>query len=158
MRAITQFLLRDVLTAAAQRQAKAGTRGRFPGSWQTGLFYEDFRPKPAVATFPLTLLPFRDGGRTVRIFGHIRTDRTGGQAVRIEGLASDGSWKTIETSNTSGGDRHPGFLTDPGGVFIRQIGSAGAPAWYRFAIDGGDGKVTYSVPQPLQQLDRAPPK
>ena len=47
MRAITQFLLRDVLTAAAVHQAQIGARGRYPGSWQTGLFYEDFRPKPS---------------------------------------------------------------------------------------------------------------
>ncbi len=158
VRAITQFLLRDVLTSAAQRQAKAGARGRFPGSWQTGLFYEDFRPKPVVATFPLTLLPFRDGRRSVRIFGHIRTDRAGGQAVRIEGLKPDGTWETLATSNTSGGDRHPGFLTEPGGVFIRELRSAAPPDWYRFGIEGADGKVTYSVPQPLQDLNRAPPK
>ena len=47
VRAITQFLLRDVLTAAAVHQAQIGARGRYPGSWQTGLFYEDFRPKPS---------------------------------------------------------------------------------------------------------------
>jgi hypothetical protein len=158
VRAITQFLLRDVLTTAAQRQAQAGSRGRVPGSWQTGLFFEDFRPKPSAATFPLTLLPFRDGGTGVRVFGHIRTDRTGGLAVRIEGLRPNGAWEPLDTSNVSGGDRHPGFVTQPGGVFIRQLRSGRPPQWYRFGIEGSDGNVTYSLSQPLQQLDRAPPK
>src|SRR5207248_969586 len=44
VRAITQFLLRDVLTAPAVRLAQRGGRGRYPGSWHTGLFYEDCQP------------------------------------------------------------------------------------------------------------------
>jgi hypothetical protein len=158
VRAITQFLLRDVLTTAAQRRAQAGAGGRYPGSWQTGLFYEDFRPKPSATAFPLTLLPFQDGGTRVRIFGHIRTDRTGGLAVRIEGLKPDGTWEALDTSNASGGDRHPGFLTQPGGVFVRELESGNPPQWYRFGIEGSGGKVTYSLSQPLQDLNRAPPK
>jgi len=158
VRAITQFLLRDVLTAQAVRLAQRGSRGRYPGSWQTGLFYEDFRPKPSAFTFPLTLLPFRAGGTTVRICGHIRIDRNGGLPVRIEGLQPDGTWATLDTTNASGGDSHPGFQTQPGGVFLREIQSSQPPQWYRYAFQGGDGKLTYSVQQPLQDLNQAPPK
>jgi hypothetical protein len=158
VRAITQFLLRDVLTAAAVRQARAGAKARFPGSWQTGLFFEDFRPKPSAATFPLTLLPFRDGGNRVGIFGHIRTDRAGGLSIRIEGLQPDGTWAPLDTTNASGGDSHPGFVTQPGGVFLRELRSGNPPQSYRFGIEGLDGKLSYSASQPLQELNRAPPK
>jgi hypothetical protein len=156
VRAITQFLLRDVLTAPALRLANRGGRGRYPGSWQTGLYYEDFRPKPSAGTFPLTLLPFRDG-TSVGIFGHIRTDRNGGLAVRIEGLQPDGTWAPIDTSNASGGDNHPGFVTQPGGVFLRKFQSGNPPALYRYGIQTPNGGWFYTVSQPLQSLDRAPP-
>jgi len=46
----------------------------------------------------------------------------------------------------------------PGGVFIRELRSGTPPQWYRFGVEGSDGNVTYSLSQPLQQLDRAPPK
>ena len=81
--------------------------GRFPGSWQTGLYFEDFRPKPAAYTFWFTLLPFRDGDTSVGIFGHIRNDRNGGLSIRIEGQKPDGTWEPIDTRNASGGDNHP---------------------------------------------------
>jgi hypothetical protein len=158
VRSVTQFLLRDVLTAAAVRQAQKGRRGRYPGSWQTGLYYEDFRPKPSAATFPVTLLPFRDGDTSVRIFGHIRSDRNGGYNIRIEGLQPDGTWAPIDTSNASGGDPHSGFITDPGGVFIRQLRSSDPPEWYRYGIQAPNGSWVYSVSQPLQELNKAPPK
>jgi hypothetical protein len=158
VRSITQFLLRDVLTAPAVRQAQKGRRGRYPGSWQTGLYYEDFRPKPSAFTFPLTLLPFRDGDTSVSIFGHIRTDRNGGLNIRIEGQKPDGTWEAISTSNASGGDNHPGFVTDPGGVFIRRFHSSDPPESYRYAIQLPDGSWVYSVSQPLQELNKAPPK
>ncbi|HEV7462278.1 MAG TPA: hypothetical protein VGN78_17225 [Solirubrobacteraceae bacterium] len=158
VRSVTQFLLRDVLTAAAVRQAQRGRRGRFPGSWQTGLYFEDFRPKPSASTFPLTLLPFRSGDTTVGIFGHIRTDRGGGLNVRIEGLQTDGSWQPIATSNAGGGDSHPGFVTDPGGVFLRTLRSSDPPEWYRYGIQTPSGGWIYSVMQPLQELNKAPPK
>jgi hypothetical protein len=158
VRAVTQFLLRDVLTAPALRLAKRGSRGRFPGSWQTGLYYEDFRPKPSAFTFPLTLLPFRDGDTSVGIFGHIRTDRNGGLNVRIEGQQPDGTWAPIDTSNASGGDNHPGFVTQPGGVFLRKLRSSDPPESYRYGVQLPDGSWIYSLPQPLQELNRAPPK
>jgi hypothetical protein len=156
VRAITQFLLRDVLTAPAVRLANRGSRGRYPGSWQTGLYYEDFRPKPSALTFPLTLLPFRDGS-SVGIFGHIRPDRNGGLAVRIEGLKPDGTWEPIDTSNASGGDNHPGFITQPGGVFLRRFQSSAPPASYRYGVQLPNGSWFYTLPEPLQDLDRAPP-
>jgi hypothetical protein len=158
VRAITQFLLRDVLTGPAQRLARRGSTKRFPGSWQTGLFYEDFRPKPSAFTFPLTLLPFRGGGTTISLFGHIRTDKTGGLAVRIEALRPDNTWATIDTTNDAGADAQPGFVTQPGGVFLRVLQSENPPQWFRFAYQRPGGPSTYSVPQPVQDLDRAPPK
>ncbi|MDX6675022.1 MAG: hypothetical protein QOH11_2440 [Solirubrobacteraceae bacterium] len=156
VRAITQFLLRDVLTAPAVRLANRGSRARYPGSWQTGLYYEDFRPKPSASTFPLTLLPFRDGS-SVGIFGHVRPDRNGGLAIRIEGLKPDGTWEPIDTSNASGGDNHPGFVTQPGGVFLRRFQSSAPPALYRYGVQLPNGSWFYTLPQPLQDLDRAPP-
>jgi hypothetical protein len=156
VRSITQFLLRDVLTTAALRHVQRGRHGRFPGSWQTGLYYEDFRPKPSASTFPITLLPFHDGA-SVRIFGHVRMDRDGGLPIRIEGLKPDGTWATLDTSNASGGDSHPGFDTQPGGVFIRTLRSGDPPKSYRYGIQiPGIGWV-YSEPQPLQDLNRPPP-
>jgi len=157
VRAITQFLLRDVLTAAALRLARRGSNARAPGSWQTGLYYEDFRPKPSAFTFPLTLLPFRDGS-SVGIFGHVRPDRNGGLAIRIEGLKPDGTWEPIDTSNASGGDSHPGFVTQPGGVFLRRFQSSTPPGSYRYGVQLPNGNWVYTLPQPLQDLDRAPPK
>ena len=102
VRAFTQFLLRDVQTAAALRLARRGSKQRAPGSWQTGLYYEDFRPKPSAFTFPVTLLPVRSGAGTINLFGHIRTDKTGGLEVHIQGLQSDNTWQSANGSRESG--------------------------------------------------------
>jgi len=158
VRAFTQFLLRDVQTAAALRLARRGSKQRAPGSWQTGLYYEDFRAKPSAFTFPVTLLPVRSGAGTISLFGHIRTDKSGGLEVHIQGLQPDNTWQTVDTANASGGDAHPGFITDPGGVFLRVLRSGNPPQTFRYSFQRPGGPVTYSLAQPVQQLDRAPPK
>jgi hypothetical protein len=93
----------------------------------------------------------------VGIFGHIRPDRSGGLAVRIEGLKPDGTWAALDTSNASGGDNHPGFVTQPGGVFLRRFQSSAPPATYRYGVQLPNGNWVYTLPQPLQDLNRAPP-
>jgi hypothetical protein len=125
VRSYSQFLLRDIGTGAALRAAQRGQRQRPLGSWQTGLFFEDGRPKPSAESFRLTLLPFLGAGKdVVSFYGHVRPARSSVTA-RIDQQLADGSWQPIATSPSGGGAGESQFSTAGDGTFVRQISGSG---------------------------------
>jgi hypothetical protein len=95
-----QFLLADIETRAAARLVAAGSRRRAPGSWQSGLYTETGRAKPAAASFRLSLDPLlltRPEGLIVSPFGHVRAARAQEQAL-VQWRWRGAGWKTLPVS------------------------------------------------------------
>lgn len=124
VRSFPQFLLADIETAAAQQLAATGSTRRAPGSWQSGLYTEDFQPKPAAASYRLALdvtaEHSRHGLRRVTLFGHVRPAR-GPAQVQLQISTDTGfTWSALATTSLHGGPSAPEFLTGPEAVFFRQ--------------------------------------
>ncbi len=150
-----QFLLRDVRTGAAVSALEAGIGRRIIGSWQSGLFFEDGTPKPAAATFPLTLMAGRDPRRPhaeLVLWGHVRTAHRRVR-VRIErGLGA--RWRAVPTRPPRPGARpRVTFTSAPDGSFSRRLPGA-APRRGRFRLSWlrADGRWEPSPSQPVQAL------
>jgi hypothetical protein len=157
VRSVAQFLLRDVQTQAALRAVAGGHRGRVVGSWQTGLYFEDGRPKPSAASFRLTFLPLRTSDSRLILFGHVRPARQP-VTVRIWELVPGEDWTLWTTSSAQGSDEQEQFLTSPGGVFLRMLDHDPPPgSLLRFEWQLPDGSWESSPTQPVQQLGGPPP-
>jgi hypothetical protein len=134
VRTFPQFLLRDVQTAAAVAALAVGIGHRIQGSWQSGLFFEDGRPKPAAESFPYTLLAGRSPGRRERelvLWGHVRPAQQPVR-VRIERW-SGGQWSAVPTTTPSGSGAGVTFVSAPDGSFSRRLPGL-APRRGRFRL------------------------
>lgn len=67
VKALTQYEWRD---EKISRKARSGTRAY--ASWQSGLFYADDRPKPALRVFPHPIWAVQRSDRKVRLWGQVR--------------------------------------------------------------------------------------
>ena len=141
-----QFLMNDV--------------GQLPGTddpleiarhWNSGLYFHDGQPKPAVQAFEL---PFwaesrtLEGSDVVVLFGQVRPN-VGRERVRVEMQTPDGSWVRIRTYETRGaGDpacnAESAFLTDTEGFYLR-LTPYQYPTSYRARWIKSDGTTEETV-------------
>ena len=141
-----QFLLNDIGTP------EHGSRIERSRDWQSGLHFDDGRPKPAAAAFKL---PFwaeshsAAGSDVVALFGQVRPN-TGRKRVEVEIRGPDKTWTPIQTyeTRTAGdvtcGQETTSFLTDEYGFYLRLAPYQG-PATYRARWIRTDGKSDRGV-------------
>jgi hypothetical protein len=150
VRSYAQFLLRDIGTKEA---IAAGAGRRADGSWQSGLYFEDGRPKPAADAFRLSVwsqfTPVR--ARRARIakshqvvlWGHLRT-AVGATTIRLEKLVGpSGAWTAAAATPVVGtpAPGGTGLNTDQQGFFEMKVPFEKATQ-YRVAVQGADGAWT----------------
>lgn len=87
-----QFLLRDVATLPGFLAAVSGSTVRPTGSWQTGLFYGNWVPKPALPSFRLSL-DVTPGA----VWGRVRPAR---RPVTVR-LQAGRPWRTVARVRTA---------------------------------------------------------
>ena len=154
VRTFPQFLLRDVRTAAAVAALEAGIGRRIQGSWQSGLYFEDGRPKPAARSFALTLGAFREPRRPraeLRLWGHVRPPHRAVR-VRIE-RRRGGTWRGVATRRGARGRRTVAFWSASDGSFSRRLpGRAPRRAAFRLSWLRADGVWEPGPAQPVQAL------
>jgi hypothetical protein len=154
---MAQFLLRDIDPAESGR--KRGTR-QYYRDWQTGLYDKRNVAKPAAEAFKLPFWAEAQGSgltKSVLVFGQVRPGR-GPRTVRVERQdPGTGAWSAVVTSGPSCGDpRHPEFLTDRAGFFLRAAPAQGA-ANYRLVWQHDDGTTEAGVPIPVAAEAAEPP-
>jgi hypothetical protein len=146
-RMFSQFLLRDIDPEQARRQP--GHR-YYWNDFQTGLFFADGTPKPAVQAFRLPFWAERRqvaGHEVMVVFGGVRGARSQ-VVVRVERRTSaTGAWVPVTVSGETCDDRGPAFLTDSEGWFTRAAPYEG-PASYRLArlLPDGSWEAGIEVP------------
>lgn len=114
---LTQFLLRDDEPRTIFPEGDA----RRWGTYQTGLQFDDGRPKPALGTYrlPLRATPQPDG--TVALWGMVRPGG-GEERIRIEFRpAGEAAWQTLAERT----------ITQPRGYWSERAPASG-PGVYRF--------------------------
>ena len=145
-----QFLLNDI-------GPREGGNNEIDRSYdfQTGLYFHDGRPKPAVAAFKL---PFWAESRTlagndaVVLFGQVRPS-AGRKRMEIEVRGPEHTWVPVQTYETrTAGDLSCGdsasFLTDAEG-FYQRVAPYQGPATYRARWIKADGKSEYGTSVPV---------
>jgi len=122
LRSVSQFLVRDL-----PERPGPSLRIRWR-DYQSGLRFEDGRPKPARASFALGLVAHRSPAGGVDFWGLVRPG-SGPRAARIGVLEPDGRWRTIARPTTrADGTFHVAVAVDPNGTFRLASGRrAGAP-------------------------------
>ncbi len=128
VRSWPQFMLRDLGVVSAEKAA----RGARPfGEWQSGLLFEDGRPKPSATSFRLALFvdcvrpKRRSARRRLVIWGHVRPGTSASRVVLEQSRAGAQNWKKARTARTAG-LRKPArlsrraFATSASGIFVRH--------------------------------------
>ena len=98
--------------------------------YQSGLRFEDGRPKPARASFALGLVAHRDARRGgVRLLGPRAAGLAAGAQARISVREPDGRWRTLARARTrADGTFELAVAVDPGRTFRLESGRRrGAP-------------------------------
>lgn len=148
-RMFAQFLLNDI----GPDPRYPMTSGRRWRDWQSGLYYHDGSPKPALQGFrtPFWAEAQRVAGQPLVIaFGQIRPG-AGQQTVVLEILRDDGTWVETRSVDTRlAADRTcesegRSFLTDREGFYVRALPFRGGQT-YRPRWTHTDGSVEYGVP------------
>jgi hypothetical protein len=146
-----QFLLNDIGPPDGAKTPVEESR-----DWQTGLYFHDGRPKPAVQAFKVPFWAESQsvaGGDFVLLFGQVRPE-SGRKQIEVEIKAPDGTWIPMHTYETrpSGdldcGEEATAFLTDAEGFYQRVVPYEG-PATYRARWIRTDGRSEYSVTIPV---------
>jgi hypothetical protein len=122
LRSVAQFLVRDL---PERPGPTARIRWR---DYQSGLRFEDGRPKPAHASFALSLVAHRAGPSRVAFWGLVRPG-TGRRAAQIAVLEADGRWRAIARPRTEpDGTLRATVSVDAGRTFrLQSAGRTGAP-------------------------------
>jgi hypothetical protein len=124
VRSFPQFLLQDMGKVSA---ADAARGKREYGDWQSGLYFNDGRPKPAATSFPLALHVdcttdvSKKRGKLLVIWGHVRpgsgprqvTMESGKRSFRPAPTAASLSAGVVRAASVTP------FTTDAGGYFLR---------------------------------------
>ena len=143
-----QFLLRDLGGGTAG--GKRGTR-KWWSDFQTGLYFRDGTPKPAVQAFKLPFWATVEqtaAGPALLLFGQVRPGK-GRQHVRVERLEeTTGVWKGVRVRGAACNSSDPDFLTDASGIFVR-VASYRGPGWYRLAWRRQQGGWEHGVATPV---------
>jgi hypothetical protein len=121
LRSVSQFLVRDL---PERPGPSARIRWR---DYQSGLRFEDGRPKPARASFALSLVARRVAPDRVEFWGLVRAG-AGRRDARISMLEPGGRWREIAHRRTrEDGTLEVGIRVDPGRTFrLESDGHAGA--------------------------------
>jgi hypothetical protein len=134
-RMFAQFELRDVDPRTGRRAAAAAGSKAYWADYQSGLYYDDGRAKPAATAFQL---PFwaehlvRGDDQGVLLWGMVRPGR-GRRVVRFERQdPASGKWYPIHTLGLVCLPRQPELLTDGAGV-ITSFTAWSGPATYRMS-------------------------
>ena len=134
-----QFLLRDI---DAKESGFPASSPRHWRDWQTGLLYEDGKPKPAAHGFKVPLhVEFAKGPNSepaLLVWGGVRPGN-GRRTVRLERRQADGSWRTVLTSDRSCNQQNGEFLTGDDGFFTALAAWEGQGT-YRLGFLHGDGR------------------
>ena len=122
MRSVAQFLVRDL---PERPGPSARVRWR---DYQSGLRFEDGRPKPAHASFALALAAHRTAPGRVAFWGLVRPG-TGRRPARVSVLERDGRWRDLARALTRpDGTFDVGVSIDPARTFrlesARRVGAA----------------------------------
>ena len=144
---------RPVPPTRARRRAPADPTAAARRAWssvQSGLFYPDGAPKPAVQAFRLPFWAQSEmvaGQPVVRLFGGVRPGG-GHQVVRVERQdAAGGPWTPVQvTGQTCEGATD--FFTDDAGWFLRAAPYTG-PGSYRLSRRQPDGSWESGVEVPV---------
>ena len=121
LRSVSQFLVRDL-----PERPGPSLRIRWR-DYQSGLRFEDGRPKPAHASFALSLVAHRAAPGRVAFWGLVRPG-SGDRPTQISVLEPDGDWREIARPRTaSDGTFAATIAIDPGRTFrLESGGHAGA--------------------------------
>ena len=116
VRSVAQFLVRDL----PERPGRT-VRERW-GDYQSGLRFEDGRPKPAHAAFELPLVARRSGVAQVSFWGLVRRG-SGSRTATISVREPDATWRPIARPRTRGdGTFEVKLSVDPGRAFQLRSG------------------------------------
>jgi hypothetical protein len=116
LRSVSQFLVRDL-----PERPGPTLRVRWR-DYQSGLRFEDGRPKPARAAFALGLVAHRASASRVDFWGLVRPG-SGARPARIAALDPDGRWRTIALATTDDdGTLELRVSVDPGRTFRLESG------------------------------------
>jgi len=120
VRGTAQFLVRDLPERPGPDER---TRWR---DYQSGLRFEDGRPKPAHAAYALGLVALREGSG-VRFWGLVRPGR-GARPARISTQEPDGSWRVLlERKTAPDGTLAASLDVDPAATFRLESGDRAGP-------------------------------
>jgi hypothetical protein len=133
VRAMAQFLLVD---SAPDHRYPPGTIGYW-STFQTGLLYLGFKPKPSFTSYPMPIwIPqpsFHSGG-SVLVWGMLRVAANGTkQRAKIQWQGSGGTYRTVDTVTTS----------DPSGFLTANVNLPGSGR-VRIEWTSPQGKVMHS--------------
>jgi hypothetical protein len=112
------------LSQYAWRDEPLGASG---AGWQSGLRYEDGRPKGALTSFKQPFWVVRRSSTAVRLWGQVRPGGT--HTVTVQRRSASGAWRTLTRVGT-----------DPRGFFRRDWRTRSRGA-YRFVWSGGTSSV-----------------
>ena len=135
VRSVAQFLVRDL---PERPGADLRTRWR---DYQSGLRFEDGRPKPAHAAFALALTARPDGPGRVRFWGLVRPGE-GEREARVEVRGAGGAWRTlVEATTGTDGTFTGSAAADPADSFRLRSGERAG------AILEGVGRIRGRAPR-----------
>ncbi len=123
LRSVSQFLVRDL-----PERPGSSLRVRWR-DYQSGLRFEDGRPKPARASFALGLVAHRTAAGPVDFWGLVRPGLGRRRGARVSVREPDGRWRTLARARTRpDGTFELAVAVDPGRTFRLESGRRrGAP-------------------------------
>ena len=119
VKATTQFLLRD---AGPLRRFRRGSR-QYWFTYQSGIFYQSGRAKPAAFAYAMPLVAFRQPGGMVGFWGQLRFRPNGSPDVAVI--------QTRPNAQTPWAQIGPEVATNPRGFFTASYPVPGPTAEYR---------------------------
>ena len=142
VRTFPQFLLRDLPPSAF----RVGSSKKRPfGQWQSGLTFEDGRPKLAAYSFRAGLFVQRLTGGRLRIFGRLRLGPGARTVVLERRPAKTQAWETISTLAPGVKGAAVSFTADGRDSFTR-FAKAPPRSSYRFRLRYLDGQTWRTSP------------
>jgi hypothetical protein len=152
-RMFAQFELRDVDPATGRRAHASKTSRAYWRDYQSGLYYDDGRAKPAATAFQM---PFwaqhvvRGGGDAVLLWGMVRPGASR-RVVRFDRQApGTRAWVPVHTYGVACAPQQPEMFSDGAGVATSLAPWTG-PASYRMSWLRPDGAWVPGVPIDVDQ-------
>jgi hypothetical protein len=135
-RMFAQFELRDVDPRTGRRAHSSKTSRAYWADYQSGLYYDDGRAKPAAAAFQLPFFAEREQqglGQAVMLWGMVRPGRDR-RVVRFERQdPRTGAWTPVQTYGATCAPQPAEVFTDSAGVVTAFAPWTGGAASYRMS-------------------------